>query len=190
MAEPGSEGKHLDVVDDAPNGSFESAEKFPTEAGSFEPDTTDASAGHSGLGESADTRLDSQDPRQSDRVPNGHSAPELLQQNGHNASADPEDEGSADSANPPQEPEEELWKKRLYFVRMPKFPEDNQYGAKVLQEEIDVYRSQVQLLNESMNVMRVSVPYTSAKHRSKRSPKFIDIATQDPCGHSLLYVDV
>ena len=39
---------------------------------------------------------------------------------------------------------------------MPKFPEDNQYAVKALQEEIDVYRSQVQLLNESLNVVRVS----------------------------------
>ena len=38
---------------------------------------------------------------------------------------------------------------------MPKFPEENQYASKALQEELDVYRSQVQLLNESMNVIRV-----------------------------------
>jgi len=38
---------------------------------------------------------------------------------------------------------------------VPKFPEDNQYAVKVLQEEIDVYKSQVQLLNESVNIVRV-----------------------------------
>lgn len=89
---------------------------------------------------------------------NGHAVQESVLENGHSAVPEEDEEldPSADPARGQQEePREELWRKRLYFVRMPKFPEENQYAYKALQEELDVYRSQVQLLNESMNVIRV-----------------------------------
>lgn len=80
--------------------------------------------------------------------------PEALHENGNGVSADVE-EGSAEGSSPAEPAAEAPWTKRLYFVRMPKPQEDNQYAVKVLQEEIDVYKNQVQLLNESLNVVKV-----------------------------------
>lgn len=155
MADPVSDTAHLNSTDHEANGFLESAEDPTAEADSIQPEVMDASnANHSALTKPTDSSTATQDPHQS-FAPNGHAAQESLQHNGHGASADLE-ESSADSATgSPQEPEEEPWKKRLYFVRVPKFPEDNQYAVKVLQEEIDVYKSQVQLLNESVNIVRV-----------------------------------
>lgn len=79
--------------------------------------------------------------------------PEALYENGNGASADAEDGSAESSDNPAREAQEPL--RRMYFVRMPKPQEDNQYAVKALQEEIDVYKSQVQLLNESMNIVKV-----------------------------------
>ncbi len=152
MADPDSDTMHLNADDAEVDGAFESAEDPTAEAGAFQSDASNAD--RVGLAESTNSELEAHDADHSASVPNGHAASEAQLQNGHSASTDLE-EGSADSAGPPQEPVEEPWKKRLYFVRMPKFPEANQYAVKVLQEEIDVYRSQVQLLNESMNVVRV-----------------------------------
>ena len=62
---------------------------------------------------------------------------------------------TSQSCGQQDEPREELWEKRLYFVRMPKFPEVNQLASEALQEELDMYRSQCQLLNDSINITRV-----------------------------------
>ncbi|DBA79363.1 TPA: single fertilization [Trebouxia sp. C0005] len=153
MADPVNDEAHLSPTDNEANGFFESAEDPTAKADSLKPEVMDASIVDSAaLANPTDSSTASQEPHQGS-AQNGHA--ESLQHNGHGASADLE-ESSADSATgSPQEPEEEPWKKRLYFVRVPKFPEDNQYAVKVLQEEIDVYRSQVQLLNESVNIVRM-----------------------------------
>ena len=145
----------VDQTEPETNGFLESTKGPAAAVDASHSEGMDASSeDHAALAESIDTVSEAQDRTHTSNF-DGHLSSETLQQNGHHVSADPE-EGSAEPAtNSPQEPAEEPWKKRLYFVRMPKFPEDNQYAVKVLQEEIDVYRSQVQLLNESMNVVRV-----------------------------------
>ncbi len=155
MADPESDTTHFSSADHEANGFFESAEDPTAKAASLKTEVMDASnADNSALTKPTDSSPATQEPHHGS-TPNGHAAQDSLQQNGHEVSADLE-ESSADSATgSPQEPEEEPWKKRLYFVRVPKFPEDNQYAVKVLQEEIDVYKSQVQLLNESVNIVRV-----------------------------------
>ncbi len=155
MADPVSDKAHFSSTDHEANGFFESAEDPTAKADSLTPEVMDASnVDNSALAKPTDSSTATQEPHQGS-APNGHAAQESLQHNGHGAPADLE-ESSADSATgSPQEPEEEPWKKRMYFVRVPKFPEDNQYAVKVLQEEIDVYKSQVQLLNESVNIVRV-----------------------------------
>jgi len=155
MADPESSTAHFSSADHEANGFFESAEDPTAKADSLKPEVMDASdADNSALAKPTVSSPATLEPHHGS-TPNGHAAQDSLQQNGHEVSADLE-ESSADSATgSPQEPEEEPWKKRLYFVRVPKFPEDNQYAVKVLQEEIDVYKSQVQLLNESVNVVRV-----------------------------------
>lgn len=134
-------------VEEPVNGDFDSADD-PSTPGQDSP-TDSMNAVH----EQSDAAKAEQDSQQAHL--NGHAEQTSALENGHTPSASP-DEGSADSAGGQQEePREEPWRKRLYFVRMPKFPEENQYASKALQDEMDVYRSQIQLLNESMNIIRV-----------------------------------
>ena len=161
MAEPADNTVYSTSADDL-NGEFQSADE-PSGPADFSPnESLDAVQDQSGLAQSAEPASGVPEPQM-----NGHSAQSSHLPNGNASSADPE-EGSAKSASGQQaEPQEEPWKKRLYFVRMPKFPEENQYKSKALQEEMDVYRSQVQLLNESMNIVRVRwrpVSVTSILH--------------------------
>lgn len=155
MADPESNAAHFSSTDHESNGFFDSAEDPTAKTDTLRSEVVDASnADNSTPAKPTDGSPATQEPHQGS-TPNGHAAQDSLQHNGHEVSADLE-ESSADSATgSPQEPEEEPWKKRLYFVRVPKFPEDNQYAVKVLQEEIDVYKSQVQLLNESVNIVRM-----------------------------------
>lgn len=152
MVESTDEHAYSEGVNDVGNGAFESADDpvapedvSPTESMDAEDQNDTAQSLHTARQvQAADT--------------NGHAVQESTLENGH--SAVPEVDEELDSSTDPargqqEEPPEELWRKRLYFVRMPKFPEENQYASKALQEELDVYRSQVQLLNESMNVIRV-----------------------------------
>lgn len=154
MGDPVNHTNQVDDIESETNGFLESTQGPAAAVDASPSEVMDASGeDDSALVESTDTAPEAQDRNQTSNL-NGHLDSESLQQNGYSGSA--EEEGSTGpSSAPPQEPTEEPWKKRLYFVRMPKFPEDNQYAIKVLQEEIDVYRSQVQLLNESMNVVRV-----------------------------------
>lgn len=157
MTDPVNHTNQADDTVSETNGFLESTQSPAAAVDASPSEVMDASGeDDSALAESTDTVPEAQDRSQTSNL-NGHLGSESLQQNGYSASADPEEEegSTGPSTAPPQEPTEEPWKKRLYFVRMPKFPEDNQYAIKVLQEEIDVYRSQVQLLNESMNVVRV-----------------------------------
>ena len=150
MAEPAKDMMYSGSVDDEINGDFESADKPSGPADISPSESVDAVQDQSGLVQSAKHAAETPDSHM-----NGHSAQTSHLPNGHDPSADPE-EGSTKAASGQQaEPQEEPWKKRLYFVRMPKFPEENQYASKALQEEMDVYRSQVQLLNESLNIVRV-----------------------------------
>lgn len=146
MVESTDENEHLENGDNGVNGDFESADD-PSVLGQASPtDSMDAVEDLSDVAEE-------QDSQQAHL--NGHAEQSAALENGHSPSSGAE-EGSADSAGgQPEEPREEPWKKRMYFVRMPKFPEENQYASKALQEEMDVYRSQIQLLNESMNIIRV-----------------------------------
>lgn len=153
MVESKDEHAYSESVNDVVNGGFESADDpvapedvSPTESMDAEDQNDTAQSPHTARQE-AHT--------------NGHAVQSSQLENGHSAIPEEDEEldPSADLARGQQEePREELWKKRLYFVRMPKFPEENQYASKALQEELDVYRSQVQLLNESMNVIRVREP--------------------------------
>lgn len=155
MADPESSTAHFSSADHEANGFFESAEDPTAKADSLKPEVMDASdADNSALAKPTVSSPATQKPRHGS-IPNGHAAQDSLQQNGHEVSADLEESPADSATGSPQQPEEEPWKKRLYFVRVPKFPEDNQYAVKVLQEEIDVYKSQVQLLNESVNIVRV-----------------------------------
>ena len=164
MSETSDDAGHTEADEGPMNRSFSSSEQATTDVDPLQSSTVDASTDAVQHQESAVAVQTPEQSEQNNQAPNGHSASQSQQQNGTIASADL-DEGSADSGAP-QEPEDEPWRKRLYFVRMPKFPEDNHYATKVLQEEIDVYRSQVQLLNESMNVVRVSeILFTSLQKR-------------------------
>ncbi|KAL0045399.1 hypothetical protein WJX82_005629 [Trebouxia sp. C0006] len=155
MADPESSTAHFSSADHEANGFFESAEDPTAKADSLKPEVMDASdADNSALAKPTVSSPATQEPRHGS-TPNGHAAQDSLQQNGHEVSADLEESPADSATGSPQQPEEEPWKKRLYFVRVPKFPEDNQYAVKVLQEEIDVYKSQVQLLNESVNIVRM-----------------------------------
>ena len=162
MADPESNAAHFSSTDHETNGFFDSAEDPTAKTDTLKPEVVDASnADNSTPAKPTDGSPATQEPHQGS-TPNWLAAQDSLQHNGHEVSAGLE-ESSADSATgSPQEPEEEPWKKRLYFVRVPKFPEDNQYAVKVLQEEIDVYKSQVQLLNESVNIVRVSYETVSS----------------------------
>ena len=152
MVESTGEHPYSEGVNDVVNGGFDSADD-PV-------DPEDVSPTDSMVAE--DQNDTAQSPHTSPQVQgahaNGHAVQIAMSENGHSAVPEEKEylEPSADPARGQQEePHEELWKKRLYFVRMPKFPEESQYASKALQEELDVYRSQVQLLNESMNVIRV-----------------------------------
>lgn len=138
--------EHLENGGNGVNGDFESADD-PSDLGQASPtDSMDA------VEDPSDVAEEQESPQ---AHLNGHLEQSAVRENGHSPSSGAE-EGSADSAGGQhEEPREEPWKKRLYFVRMPKFPEENQYASKALQDEMDVYRSQVQLLNESMNIIRV-----------------------------------
>lgn len=171
MVEPASEYQHVGTTDAVNNGSSSSAEQALAQAKqtTLSSGTVNASPESTSQPASPAERHLAEQLEQSDGLLNGHAASESSQQqNGTSAAADFE-EGSLDApSSPPQEPVEEPWRKRLYFVRMPKFPEDNQYALTSLQEEIDVYRGQVQLLNESMNIVRVS-PSSSSCGAAVRS---------------------
>ena len=152
MVESTDEHAYSEGVIGAVNGDFESADDsaFPQDVSPTESrDDEDQN----------DTAQSPHTARQVQEAhTNGHAVQDSILENGHSEEEAEEErvEPSADPARGQQEePREELWRKRLYFVRMPKFPEENQYASKALQEELDVYRSQVQLLNESMNVIRV-----------------------------------
>ena len=152
MVESADEHAYTEGVTDVVNGGFDSADD-PVAPEDVSPNESV---------EAEDQNDTVQSPHTARQVQaahtNGHAVQSSVLENGHSAvSEENEDlEPSADPARGQQEePREELWKKRLYFVRMPKFPEENQYASKAVQEELDVYRSQVQLLNESMNVIRV-----------------------------------
>lgn len=152
MVESTDEHAYSEGVNGAVNGDFESADDpvFPKDVSPTER-------------RDAEDQIDTaQSPHTARQVQeahtNGHAVQDSTLENGHSEEEAEEErvEPSADPARGQQEePREEPWRKRLYFVRMPKFPEENQYASKALQEELDVYRSQVQLLNESMNVIRV-----------------------------------
>ncbi|KAL3133944.1 single fertilization [Trebouxia sp. C0010 RCD-2024] len=139
--------EHLENGGNGVNGDFESADD-PSDLGQASPtDSMDA------VEDPSDVAEEQESPQ---AHLNGHLEQSAVRENGHSPSSGAE-EGSADSAGGQhEEPREEPWKKRLYFVRMPKFPEENQYASKALQDEMDVYRSQVQLLNESMNIIRMT----------------------------------
>lgn len=152
MVESTDEQAYSEGVNGAVNGDFESADDpvFPKDVSPTE--SRDAE-------DQDDTAQSPHTARQVQEAhTNGHAVQDSTLQNGH-SEEEAEEEGVEPSVDPArgqqEEPREEPWRKRLYFVRMPKFPEENQYASKALQEELDVYRSQVQLLNESMNVIRV-----------------------------------
>ena len=150
MGEPADNIVYEEPADDAVNGTFELAEEPSGPADVSPSDSLDAAQNQSGLTQSSAPEADKQETHL-----NGHAAESFHLQNGHASSNDPEEASAEPASGQQHEPQEEPWKKRLYFVRMPKIPEENQYASKALQEEIDVYRSQVQLLNESMNIVRV-----------------------------------
>ena len=155
MVESMGEHAYSESVDDVVNGGFESADS-PVGPEDVSPTESMDAEDQSDTAQSPHTARQVQEAHT-----NGHAVQSSILENGHSATPEEEEEldPSADLAPGQQaEPREELWKKRLYFVRMPKFPEENHYASKALQEELDVYRSQVQLLNESMNVIRVRAP--------------------------------
>ena len=178
MAESTDENVYSEGVNNAVNDNFESAED-PLTSGEVSPERMDA------VQDQSDTVQDTREAQEAHT--NGHAEQGSSLENGDAPSAEPaepEQEGTTDPAPGQQEePREEPWKKRLYFVRMPKFPEENQYASKTLQEELDLFRSQGQLLNESMNVIRVrgqsiSVPAhtchaTCRGHVSKQFLKWV-----------------
>ena len=148
MAEPSSDNAQMDDAVPQTNGAVDVDSSFGTESTNLNklqpaadrPASPDAAAFTRTNGGTQDAPA----------------TPDVLHENGNGVSATVED-GSAegDGASDPTPVTDEPWTKRLYFVRMPKPQEDNQYAAKVLQEEIDVYKNQVQLLNESFNVVKV-----------------------------------
>lgn len=149
MAEQGASDTHSDGDIPEANGNADASSSHSTEhpssnhsiqplAQPLSPDSADGNA-HS---------------QQNGAGQNAPATPEALHENNNGAAAVAEDTSA--EGEDPAPAADEPWTKRLYFVRMPKPQEDNQYAVKVLQEEIDVYRGQVQLLNESMNVVKVS----------------------------------
>jgi hypothetical protein len=66
---------------------------------------------------------------------------------------------SADAAakdSQQQQVVEEPWRKRMWFVRLPKPVDESQAAVASLEQEIESYKAQVQLLNESINVNKIA----------------------------------
>ena len=59
--------------------------------------------------------------------------------------------------------------RRLWFVRMPKPAEDSSTAA--VEAEVEGYRMQVQLLNESLTIKRVRVRTGSSSDQLLHGPK-------------------
>lgn len=154
MAEPSSDNARTDDSTPQTNGIVDADSSPGTD------ESTNLNKHQSAADIQPSDRPDSPDAAAFTRTNGGSqdapATPDVLHENGNGVPATVED-GSAegDGASDPTPLADEPWTKRLYFVRMPKPQEDNQYAAKVLQEEIDVYKNQVQLLNESFNVVKV-----------------------------------
>ena len=52
----------------------------------------------------------------------------------------------------------EPWQRRLYFVRLPK-PQQDDHSTELrqLEQELEAFKTQTQLLNESINIRKVCV---------------------------------
>lgn len=87
----------------------------------------------------------------------------------HDASESPESAAPA-TAEAGEEVEpvpEEKWRKRLYFVRMPKPPEDSALAA--MDQEFESLRAQHNLLSESMNVKKLEKDAADANSRNAQA---------------------
>lgn len=155
MAEPGLSELHSDAESPQANGTPDADSSFardepPANLNNQQPADGQSSSPLSRGGHPVASI------QQNGVTQNAPATPEVLHENNNGFAADTEEASAEGENSDPAPAADEPWTRRLYFVRMPKPEEDNQYAAKVLQEEIDVYKSQVQLLNESMTVVKVS----------------------------------
>ena len=58
----------------------------------------------------------------------------------------------------------EPWQRRLYFVRLPK-PQQDDHSAELrqLEQELEAFKTQTQLLNESINIRKVHCVCSTCK---------------------------
>ena len=68
--------------------------------------------------------------------------------------AGPQDAGAAEDE--PEAKAVEPWQRRLYFVRLPK-PQQDDHSTELrqLEQELEAFKTQTQLLNESINIRKV-----------------------------------